>query len=493
MKKIIAVLFWALMLAAVCGCSGEPSERVMETEPAEVITEPVSETAGWTEPNGEDEPEDATESAEMGPECRINQPADQVFADITPFGNVAGRIVSAAGNESFLDWENDTRTKQIHTSGELIKYSVFYTFGRPVYIVDGYVEKIQALYDAVETVTGLAFQKRVSRVNKEEQLVWVALKNMFMEGGHEDSDMGSDGAFPQDRNVIISQASALLGKTDDLIAGLATVLQADHAYHRFNDIYSGGFSTYTAYKVQKYLEEHDPELAMASRDSTEILMNYNIHGGLDALCQNPMDHWIQNPNSLWEVIIGNGSSSVGFFFMMYLDKVYGDYCGWIPAYAQNYRCYYGNTTVNIDDQIQVMLDVYGEGVFEGFYPWLKEKLRSSGSYGLDYSWRKQYVYYPFFTNAGYESMLFDGKYDDMCVSLAEYRNYMTEFKGYSLDTLTLVNDRGVLVTLYDQNGHFIMATRGDRTAQDEYRIYLENVYYIQFVGKGSVWAELRLN
>lgn len=490
MKKVFAALVWALVLVTVCGCGGASDGGETATEPVaqtHMQTQPVQEITVQTEPVQEPVIPEETE-----PESWTDAPEELVFSDIAPFGNVAGRIVSAKGNEHFPGWEEDTVSKQIFTSGEWIMNSIFYSFDRPVYVVDGYVEKIQALYDAVETVTGLSFRQRPSKMDMEEQLVWITLKNSFMEGAHEDADIGSDGAFPEDRNVNISQGSALLGHTDDLIAGLASVLQVDQAYNRLNSIYSAGFSSYTAYKVQKYLEENDPQLAMVSRDSTESWMNYYINGGLDALRQNPMDHWIRNSDSLWEIIIGNGTTSVGFFYMMYLDEVYGDYCLWIPAYAENYRCVYLNQTQYIDDQIQVMRDVYGEEVFEGFYPWLEEKLQTNNAYDRDYSWRKNYVYYPCFAGYGYEPGMFDGKYEDMCVSLAEYRNYMTEFKGYSLDTLTLVNDRAVTVALYDQNGRFMTATVGDRTEQGEYRIDLENVYYVQFAGTGTVRAELRL-
>lgn len=489
MKKIIAALLCALMLAAATGCSGKLPAGETATESANAMTEPVEETGAQQEESEENGIGEDMKLEETGPEIRTNPPEDRVFADITPFGNVAGWIVSAGGNESLLNWEEDTRSKQIYTSGEFIEYSIYYGFGKPVYVVDGYIEKIQALYDAVETVTGLTFQPRVSKADMSEMPVWVALKNMFIQGGHEDCDMGSDGVFPQDRNVIISQGSALLGKSSDPIAGLATVLQTDNAYNRFNAVYSSGFPVYTAYKVQKYLEEHDPELAMVSRDSTDIWMNYYFHNGSDVLYSQPMTYWIENG---FPYEYANGSASVGFFFMMYLDEEYGDYCGWIPAYAQNYPCRYGNTTMNVDQQIQVMKDVYGESVLDDFYPWLKEKLRTSGGYGADYSWRKQYVYYPLFANYGYDPLLFSGKYDDMCISLAEYRNYMTEFKGYGLEELTLVNDRNVTVALYDRDGRFIMATKGNRTAQGEYRICMENVYYVQFVGKGTVCSELRL-
>ena len=490
MKKIFEVLLWALVLVMVCGCGGTSDGGETVTEPvgeSHMQTQPVQEITVQTEPVQVQVIPEETE-----PESWADASEELVFSDIEPFGNVAGRIVSAKGNEHFPEWKEDTVSKQIFTSGEWITNSVFYSFARPVYVVDGYVEKMQALYDAVETVTGLSFRKRVSKLDMEEQLVWITLKNMFVEGAHEDADMGLDGAFPEDRNVNISQGSALLGHEDEPVAGLASVLQVDNAYHRFNGLYSAGFSAYTAYKVQKHLEENDPQLAMVSRDSTESWMNYYIHYGLDTLIQKPMDHWIRNSDSLWEFVIGNGTTSVGFFYMMYLDEVYGDYCMWIPAYAENYKCAYSNQTQYIDDQIQVMLDVYGEGVFEDFYPWLEEKLQTTNAYDQDYSWRKNYVYYPCFAGYGYDPLMFDGKYEDMCVSLAEYRNYMTEFKGYSLDTLALVNDRAVTVALYDQNGRFMRATAGDRTEQGEYRINLENVYYVQFAGTGTVRAELRL-
>ena len=491
MKKMIAMLLIGLLLA-VSGCAADTGESEMTTEASTVAVEPTEETVL------EQETTDETAETEIIwvdkiPETESESVEDLVFEDIVPFGNVPGRIASTDGNENFVGWEDDTRYKRIIFNTDKLELQIHYDFGEPVYVVDGYIEKLQALYDTTEAITGMTFHGRIVKETMDEYLVFILLKNAFVPGAHEDCDTGSTGVFPTNRNLSISQSDALLGKSVDPLAGLATILMTDTAYHRFNDIYDSGFSVYTAYKVQKYLEAHDPQLAMVSRDSAEILMNYHIHDGLQTLKEKNMDYWMNHPDSLWNEIVGNGPASVGFYFMMYLDEVYGDYCGWVSAYGENYPCRYANNTSHMEEQIQVMKDVYGEEVFDRFYPWLEEKLNSSFAFDPDYSWRKQYVYYPLFAGYGYEPRMFDGKYEDMCVSLAEYRNYMTEFKGYDLEGLTLVNSRPVTVALYDRDGRFITATWGTRISQYEYQIDLRDVYYIRFVDTGKVCAELRLS
>lgn len=502
MKRVFAVLVWLLVLVTVCGCSAEQPAGKRVTEPAAVQNslpeqaEAATETAA-EEPALPQESQALVPDAAAEPEQRINPPEDMILEDITPFGNIPGTIVTIAPDLEKMNFgqigevEYDAHYKRLLFEGEHFAYQIHVDHGRPVYVVDGYIQKAEKLYAAVEQVTGLSFVGRTTKLERSESKITLFM-GILSGGENPESDYSTNGFDAQGHAIYASQASAFLGKNADLIANLAGILQTDYAYNRFNGVYTGGFCNYTAYKVQKYLEEHDPELAMASQDSADVLMNYHIHGGLQELMEKPMDHWIEHPDSLWDVIIGNGPSSVGFYFMMYLDEVYGDYCGWIPAYGQNYPCYYGNETRDIPNQIQNMKDVYGEDVFEGFYPWLEEKLNSSFVVWTDYSWRKQYVFYPLFAVYGYEPVMFSGTYEDMCISLAEYRNYMAEFKGYALDTLTLVNDAEAQVALYGPEGEFLMVTKGTPTAQGEYRICLEDVSYIKYIGTGTVTAKLVL-
>ena len=315
MKKIIGMMLWGLLLVAAAGCAADAGESEMATAAPAVVLEPTEETVLRQETADATDATDATEIIiwpQTEPETEPESVEELTFENITPFGNVPGRIVSTDGNENFVGWENDTRYKRIIFDTDKMELQIYYDFGKPVYVMDGYIEKLQALYDAMESVTGMTFHGRLDKNAMYEYRVFISLKNVFIPGVHEDCDTGSSAVFSQNRNIVLSQSDALMGKSPDPLGGLAHILMTDTAYHRFNDIYASGFLVYTAYKVQKYLEEHDPQLAMVSRDSAEILMNYHIHDGMGALKKQPMDHWLNHPDSLWNEIIGNGPASVGF-------------------------------------------------------------------------------------------------------------------------------------------------------------------------------------
>lgn len=489
MRRIISLVLCSLILLLFCGCNmenSEPDPSIVQTSAPEqsektVETESMTETVQLQESEASEEMEVPVAETEV----RSNSPEETVMADIMPFGNGPGTIVRKSEDLDFPQLAIDERYKRILFESEHFSFQAKYK----TYLVDGYIENFEALYDAIEQVTALTFIPRVSKqqVDSHSEMKITVILSRTDGNAHEDNDVGVAYTDTESRLIGIGQTDAFLGIDYQTIACLANILQTDNANIAFNEIYDYGFQVYTAYKVLKYLEEENPQLASKFVNSNNLVLNTYIFDH-KTLYGKPLTYWMEQgyPND-----ISNGSMAVGFWFMMYLDQVYGDYSAWIPAYKNQYGASRSQSTDNLENQIQIMKDTYEESVLDGFYPWLKENMRKLNR-NSDYSWTKELTHYPIFNYAGYFDLFINGKYEDLCVSLAEFRHYMEEFKGYELDNLTLVCINRTKVALYDQNGKYIMTTSGTKSAAGEYEVCLDDVYYIQFLGKGQVSSRLTL-
>lgn len=464
MKRLIALWLIAIVLmSSLCGCSTSQNHTSPE-DAAQQSTVPETQAALHDNLIN-----------------RVNPAEDIVLEDIVPFGN-PGIIVAEERDRLPTQSENYAfQNSRVVIESEHFVYSII----KSTYLVDGCLDNFEKLYQVMEEVTGLSFQP-------PEDPMYEKIHAILDTGDNKGTDIGACSADASGRMIQIPQVDAFMGNTYEVISVLAHILQTDNARKTFNSVLDTGFMLYTTYKTLQYLEEHDPEFASRFIPSYRVLANMYIDDP-SMLFTQTVPYWMEHEYS-WEYS-GNGSPSVGFYFMMYLDDVYEDYTKWIPEYANRYLCYLseGDGSGRLNEQIQVLIDTYGENVYEGFYSWLENHLASYDifSTSADYTTVSSLTFYPLFQFDGYSESFLWGSYNDLCVSLTEFRRYMTEFKEYNIDNLSLVMSEAV-VALYDSEGKFITCTTGTQTPDEFYQVFLDDVYYIRFVGEGEVYAELRL-
>ena len=454
MKQVFLLLLCCIMLfTAACGrlpdSSAEPTDvtQTQNSLPAEI-------------PQEDEVPELPTLPVRENPVSKRKE------ADIEVFGSVPGVVISKSGDLDFLNGSFDLN--RLLFDGDRVSFSA--ELG--TYLVDGYAEKTEQLMQAIETITGLPFAD-------------AAITVILGDAGNRHSDFDYvGGADAENRIVQIGQGDAFLGHGFELVSYLAAVLQWDHAPQQFVEVLDSGFITYAAYDVLSQLERSEPEFSSAFASSLTVYANYYIYDP-DVLYSNPLSFWMENEYPYTQT---NGNPAVGFWLMNYLDHVYGDYTKWITAYDAS------NGTLDLEGQIQLLKDAYGETVLDGFYPWLQENLGKHIPWEMvpDHTALQKYVCYPFLTNLNIPQELLHGTYTDICICLTQYRHYLTQVKAFTIDALTMIKYSDVEVALYDAEGKFLEATRGTQAEDGTYCVCLDNAYYVRFLEDGYLYALLDL-
>jgi len=244
-----------------------------------------------------------------------------------------------------------------------------------------------------------------------------------------------------------------------------------------------GISTYTTYKVQKYVEENYPDLVPIVGSVDQSFGNFFI-SDYDELYKHPMEYWVENTFEY----AGNENYTIGFRFMWYLEETYGEYTKWIYEYEKMnpyYRSHDMGNVVKTEDQIQIFKTVYGDNVFEEFYLWLKEneELFESGVVA-DMSRAEQIQVYPTCAYSGiFYSVGFAFQYQDLLVEIAPGREYLEEYKGKSTKDMVLKVSVGTVLELYDAEGDLL---RTEGPTQGYQPIALDGVSSVKLVGSGTL-------
>ncbi len=452
-NRLTALLLSSIIfIIAACGCSATPVQEHTN------VTNPETAAIVETESPANEETFD-----------RINPSVQTEATDITPFGNTPGIIVSNSQEIALPDKSVSYSYQQMFFKTEGINFSAAWD----TYLVDGYIEKTEKLLSVMEQVIGLSFLQEETELNI-----------------HLTAPGSSGYSEPAARTIGIEQIDAFMGNSANLIAYLADVLQDVQPHEAFCDVLRYGFMTYSTYQVLTWLETHDPEFAVLFSDKENWYMNYLIRDADETLYSQDMVHWMEQG---YPYDRSNGSAALGFWFMKYLDETCGDYTRWIMEYSKKYPSAKSDILADLNLQIQNLQDVYGENILEGFYPWLKDNLNLDAMWDTaDYSALREYVHYPVFSNIGYYDRFFCGNYKDLVISLSEFRYYMTEVKGYTLEHLTLAKSTDTEVVLYDVEGKYLLTTQGVETAEGEYRVFLEDAHYIGLPGEGFLDARLLL-
>ena len=455
MKKFLAlILCCAMVFMTACSFPyfSDDTAQIQPTE--EMIFEEI--------------PEETEETIPTTPklEIRENPVSDWTEENIEPFGNTPGHVIARGVEEFFPDARVDGNRICFETD------RLIHTPQMKTYAVDQYVEKSEKLLDAIESATGFSFPE------KKVQLI-------LGDSGKRTSDFDY-GSFvdAKYRLVQFGQCDAFLGNGNDLISLLSFVLLWEQAPQRFCDVLESGFATYTAYDLLCQLEVSDPEFAALFAGSHRLYSNYYLFDP-DCVYSNPLNYWLENG---YPYEASNGSPAMGFWLMKYFEDVCGDYTAWVTNYNAE------NGELDIDAQIQLLKDTYGEDAWYGFYPWLRENLDKSAPWNMvpDHTNLHKLVCYPLLTEVETPQELLNGEYADICISFAEYRHYLTQVKEFTIDAITLIKHSDAPVLLYDAEGTFLQATTGTQAIDGSYLVSLDDAYYVRFPDAGYYSAQLDL-
>ena len=348
--------------------------------------------------------------------------------------------------------------------------------------VPGYLfEYIEIIYDAIETVSGLSFYNQ--HYNNDRIVIEVSQNNNVNE-----SEFAPAYAHSKSPIAHISSGDLLLGNSYTLVHELSHVLQYSNSLWSYNNIYTEGFSEYNSYKVVKYLEENDMYVAKSIESSASQIANTQIEGNIYS---QTIEYWLENPNKTYDISF-NGVYSVGMRFMNYLDSKYDNYTDWILYYEEKNPYYldpFVSQDVIMNEQLNAMLETYGEDVFNDFYDWLEDNETSlyqnpfgenTPTYNLE---TMDYTYiYPYFNDKGNKTVMtrfYKFSYDNLYIVIDEARNYLSEYKGKSTKNLTLKLSDKIRVKLYDANNNLIKDKKDNEFS-------LEGVSYIKLSGNGTL-------
>ena len=210
-------------------------------------------------------------------------------------------------------------------------------------------------------------------------------------------------------------------------------------------------------------------------------------GDYRKLFEQPVEYWLDNTFEY----AGNHNYSIGFRFMTYLHEVYGDYGKWVPAFEEKYPSQEIGTSP-VEQRIEILKSVYGENVFDNFYPWLQENLERFDETQYytaiqDLTGAEELNWYPQFTAIDSTARIERLKYKDLLIHLDSLRKYVGEYKGFNGNDLQLIASEPVEVILYDADGTETTTVAG----QENSALPLDGVVSFRLVGEGQLeWLEI---
>ena len=229
--------------------------------------------------------------------------------------------------------------------------------------VPGYLlEYIEIIYDALEEVSGLKFYNEIYNKGK----ITIEVEKMLNTEG----EVGGAYAYSKGSTIHITSGYLLVGNSEAIAHELSHILQYSQSSWSYSGVLVEGFAQYNGYKVVKYLEEHNIDVAKSLGHSIEVINNVYISGDIYS---KTIEYWIANESKTYD-ISGNGKYSVGMRFMNYLDVVYGSHSRWIKYYESidPYHTHkYVDQKIDINKQYDALKKTYGNNVFNDFYNWLR--------------------------------------------------------------------------------------------------------------------------
>ncbi len=374
----------------------------------------------------------------------------------------------------------------ITTAPETIETTAFiFNIDENIY-VPGYLTKVAApVSQALEQVSGLSFYATDSYL---DETVPVNIDRDSIYEQFPESELGQPFATA-DGNIYIAPGNLFLYDDPTLVHELSHCLQYAQYPTLFPTILAEGFAEYTTYNALIYLQENNPDINYYCGNPNYILYNLQCFD-YDALYAQPLTYWFDNPFPY----AMNDNYAIGFRFMAYLHAVYGDYTLWLKEFSSIYPEPLESQFVSSEDCILVLKAAYGDDVLDNFYPWLQEnenlfvwepfipQTDIAETAIFDLTATDALTIYPRFTAEG-NSILgvspgFGIKYLNLYFDLNEARKYLSEYKGRTDTTLTMLFDMPTTVNFYDENGTLLRQETGVQF------ILEENVSYIKLVGEG---------
>ena len=176
--------------------------------------------------------------------------------------------------------------------------------------IPGYFEDyMEELFETMEVVMGVDYDNspHSSKTGENDNIISLGINS-------------GEGCFVANsyRNGYVCEEDLLLGKTNNLLRTMVNVFEFVETRWDHNDLYESGIDVYSMYKILKYLEANNVELAKALShySSKNLLADYVMHEeDYTKLMVKDMEYWIRNVEQTWNVT-GNGYFSIGirFFF-----------------------------------------------------------------------------------------------------------------------------------------------------------------------------------
>jgi hypothetical protein len=278
---------------------------------------------------------------------------------------------------------------------------------------------------------------------------------------------------------------------NDLVRVYGDVLEYNTSRWFWSYFSQGGLRAYITYKTRAYVEENCPQRLILTGSPNESFLDHSVYD-YNALYRYPVEHWLEN--TFTEA--ANIDSSIGFRFMWYLEEVYGDYTRWLTEYEKSKPSPRYFSTLSVSKEIQAYKKAYGDDVFDGFYPWLKER----ESFFDDVNSRQSMdltnveIIRPFPKCIFQDTLwnvnctaggIVDLRYNNMWVDIETGRQYLNVYKGLGTDGMILSLDCSTAVELYDSEGRLV---RTEGPAEEGHALYIEmdGISFLKLVGDGTL-------
>ena len=236
---------------------------------------------------------------------------------------------------------------------------VFIRVEKGIFVPCGLTEVMEKAYLALEESAGIKF--------KNGRIIVVVTTDPS--SPDDESEMsGGTYAYSDGSGVLhIASGDLALGNSYAFLHEASHVLHHSYTSNSPSQICSEGFAQYNAYKCLKLLEEKDQKTAYFFGPSDFASSDMTIPDPSTVYAES-IEYWMENGFPF--EYSGNGSYSVGFRFMAYLDEVYGNFNAWIETSGMEKVT--NGQDLTIEQEINALKKAYGDDVLDNFYPWLKK-------------------------------------------------------------------------------------------------------------------------
>ena len=394
-------------------------------------------------------------------------------------------VCTVCGEELIVPDEVWSEIGYITTEDTVIETKYFYVhLPANVYVPADMVENLDLIGEIMEKVSGMT-----SAGNSQYQY-GSAKTPITVEKRYNPDDPDSevfDSPYATTRGACIDPFS--------LIEANALIHESAHVFHfrqsnwRYCTWAMESISTYTTYKVQKFIEDNYPELRFYVQPSYQSISSMPVKD-YSKLYEHTMEYWVENT---FEYSYNN-NYAIGFRLAWFLDEVYGDYTKWIYTYEELYPCYNNqNAKLSTEDQLKAFKIAYGDDVFDKFYAWLQNnEYKFERKDTLDIRTTHNIDLYPQFTagtTKGYRLPYKNYEYSELYINLQPGKYYLSEYKNKNIDKLELTVSGGVTMSFYDSKGKMIktVTSSGDMETFD-----ISEVDFIKLVGSGTLYSFKRI-